>query len=77
MPLRGCGWTANFEQLQWANQTDSGQNVAAGPRILNSYNRIIRILRRLCVAAGPRILNSYNYSPVGPTGALLRLDREF
>ena len=31
----GCGWTADFEQLQCSN---SGVIVAAGPRILNSYN---------------------------------------
>tara|TARA_R110002072_G_scaffold74119_2_gene175781 strand:- start:1344 stop:1475 length:132 start_codon:yes stop_codon:yes gene_type:complete len=37
-----------------------GLLVAAGPRILNSYNAAIISQSRRMVAAGPRILNSYN-----------------
>ena len=55
-----CGWTANFEQLQFQICGAMIAPVAAGPRILNSYNDIGERWVRAAVAAGPRILNSYN-----------------
>ena len=57
----------------------STATVAAGPRILNSYNIAMLFAGQIVVAAGPRILNSYNdqTGAVGMADRELRLDREF
>ena len=55
-----CGWTPDFEQLQCPQRQYVGKLVAAGLRILNSYNNCDLGLRVARVAAGLRILNSYN-----------------
>ena len=52
-------------------------DVAAGPRILNSYNLVGLCWCRIYVAAGPRILNSYNSAAREQLTQELRLDREF
>ena len=57
---RSCGWTADFEQLQLISQRPPVGQVAAGLRILNSYNAHCTGPCISVVAAGLRILNSYN-----------------
>ena len=63
-----CGWTADFEQLQFGNGLARLLTVAAGLRILNSYNDILGQPLLEHVAAGLRILNSYNGHELVPPG---------
>ena len=72
-----CGWTPDFEQLQLRSQTHCATRVAAGLRILNSYNGIQIVRATLRVAAGLRILNSYNYWEDVEQDLMLRLDSGF